>query len=130
MTNKKNNKKRKGYARPHGNGRWQLEVDVGKKLYGKGRNRKYKTVTAKSEAEANIELAKFIAELFDKGYMDLEDIGFVEFVENVWKPKCAQKRLPETTYENYIGYLNFRTIPAFQYFQLDEIQPIHIIEFL
>ncbi|MEN2466724.1 tyrosine-type recombinase/integrase [Ornithinibacillus sp. JPR2-1] len=126
----KNNKKRKGYARPRGNGRWQLEVDVGKKLYGKGRNRKYKTVTAKNETEANIELAKFIAELFDKGYMDLEDIGFVEFVENVWKPKCAQKRLSETTYENYMGYLNSRIIPAFQYFQLDEIKPIHIIDFL
>ncbi|WP_405103158.1 tyrosine recombinase XerC [Oceanobacillus sp. FSL H7-0719] len=122
--------KRKGHARPRGNGRWQLEVDLGKKLYGKGRNRKYKTITAKSEKEANIELAKFIADVFDEGYVDLEDVGFIAFVENVWIPKGAKPRLAETTFEAFMEYLDSRIKPAFQYFKLSEVQPIHIIDFL
>lgn len=123
-------RKRKGYARPRGNDRWQLEVEVGKKLYGKGRNRKYRTVTAKNQSEANIELAKFVAELFDKGYIDLKDISFLDFVENVWIPKCAKKRLADTTFSRYMDYLYLRILPAFKYFKLDEIEPLHIIDFI
>lgn len=122
--------KRKGHARPRGNGKWQLEVDLGKKLYGKGRNRKYKTITAKSEKEANIELARFIAEITDKNYVEPQNMSFVGFVKNVWIPKCAKKRLADTTYATHIEYLELRILPAFQNFNLDEIQPIHIIDFM
>lgn len=124
------NKKRKGYARPRGNGKWQLEVDVGKKIYGKGRNRKYKTITADSEGEANIELAKFITEVLGDGYIEIEAINFISFVENVWIPKCAKPRLAGTTFERFIDYLELRIKPAFQYFKLNEVEPVHIMDFL
>lgn len=126
----RDHKKRKGYARHRGGDRWQLEVDLGKKIYGKGRNRKYKTITAENEAEANIELAKFITEVTDKNYVEPQNMNFVKFVENVWIPKCAKKRLADTTFNTYIEYLELRILPAFQYFNLDEIEPIHILDFI
>lgn len=112
----------KGHARPRGNGKWQLEVDLGKKLYGKGRNRKYKTVTVKNEKEANLELAKFVVEIMDKNYIEPQNLSFVGFVENVWITKCAKKRLADTTFATHMDYLYLRILPAFQYFDLDEIK--------
>lgn len=57
-------------------------------------------------------------------------MSFVGFVKNIWIPECAKKRLAGTTYATHIEYLELRILPAFQYFNLDEIQPIHIIDFL
>lgn len=123
-------KKRRGYARRRGNNKWQLEVDLGKKLYGKGRNRKFKTITAKSEAEANEKLALFIAEVTDAKYVDVSDMMFVDFVRDIWYPKTKGKRLADTTLETHLEVLESRILPAFQQFKLKEIQPLHIMDFL
>lgn len=120
----------KGHARHRGGNKWQLEVDLGKKVGGKGRNRKYKTVTAEGQTDADTKLAQFVADLTDSGYIENVKIGFVEFVNKHWMPKCATKRLSHTTLETHVGCLNSRILPAFQYFKLDQVQPIHIIDFL
>lgn len=120
----------KGHARYRGNGKWQLEVDLGKTIGGKSRNRKYRTVKAKNKTEAELLLTKFVAELTNEGYIEAKDIGFVEFVNNHWIPKCAMKRLEHTTLSSYIEKIENRIFPAFKYFKLHEIQPIHIVDFL
>lgn len=124
----------RGHARHRGKNKWQLEVDLGSyvdpKTGKKKRNRKYKTVTAKNQKEANTKLAEFVTELTSGSYFESENINFVDFVTDHWLPKCATKRLSHTTLQSYIDYLELRILPAFQYFKLDQIKPIHIIDFL
>lgn len=120
----------KGHARPRGNNKWQLEVDLGKKLYGKGRNRKYKTITADSQKEADLELAKFVVDVTGTNYFEPEKTNFVDFINNEWFPKCGSKRLSHTTLATHVEYLEARILPAFQYFRLDEIKPMHINDFI
>ena len=124
----------KGHARPRGNGKWQLEVDLGSYVdpvtNKRKRNRKYKTITAKNQSEANLELAKFVVEVTGDGYHEPEKISFIDFVNKQWLPKCAKKRLSHTTLETHIWCLETRILPAFQYLKLDQIKPIHIIDFL
>lgn len=124
----------RGHARHRGKNKWQLEVDLGSyvdpKTGKKKRNRKYKTVTAKNQKEANTKLAEFVTELTSGSYFESENINFVDFVTDHWLPKCATKRLAHTTLQSYIDYLELRILPAFQYFKLDQIKPIHIIDFL
>lgn len=120
----------RGHARSRGNGKWQLEVDIGKKVGGKGRNKKYRTVTAKSEKEAQAKLAVFVNEVKQGGYFEPEDIGFVDFVHNRWMPDYASRQLADTTLEGYVFCLNNRILPAFQHFKLKEISQRHIIDFI
>jgi integrase len=124
----------KGHVRQRGNNKWQLEVDLGSyvdpKTGKKKRNRKYKTITAKGARQAELELAKFVAEVTQGGYFEPEKINFVDFVQNEWLPKCAKKRLSHTTLENYLECLNNRIIPAFQYLRMDQVKPKHIIDFI
>lgn len=120
----------RGHVRYRGNGKWQLEVDLGKTIGGKKRNRKYRTVEAKNKKEAELLLAQFVAELTNEGYIEEKDIGFIEFVNKHWVPKCAVKRLSHTTLSSYINRIETRIFPAFQYFKLNEVEPIHIIDFL
>lgn len=107
-----------------------MEVDIGRKIGGKGRNKRYKTITAKNEDEAKAKLAVFVDETRKSGYFEPEKISLVDFINEHWVTKCGMRRLSHTTFSNYVHRLETRILPAFQHFQLDEIQPIHIIEFL
>lgn len=124
----------KGYARPRENNKWQLEVDLGSYVdpaTGKTkRNRKYRTITAKGSREAETELARFVAEVTGEGYYDPEKINFVEFVNNVWMPKYAEKHLSHVTLAGHKVYLESRILPAFQYLRMDQVKPKHILDFL
>jgi Phage integrase family. len=124
----------RGYCRQRGKNRWQLEVDLGSyidpKTGEKKRNRKYKTIKAKNQKEAETKLAQFIAELTGGGYFEPEKINFVEFVQKEWLPKCGKERLSHTSLDVYIRLLENRILPAFQYLRLDQIKPKHIVDFL
>ncbi len=123
----------KGHARPRGNGKWQLEVDLGSytDINGKRRrNKKYKTIDAKGQRYADEQLIQFVAKVTGKGYFEPQKINFVDFVYNEWLPKCAKRRLAHTTLERHIYYLELRILPAFQHLRLDQIKPAHIINFL
>lgn len=123
----------KGHARHRGGNRWQLEVDLGSYVdpeTGKRkRNRKYKTIRAKGQREANLELARFVAKVSDDNYYEPEKVNFVDFVKNDWLP-IAKDRLSHTTLEVYLTHLNLRILPAFQRLRIDQVRPKHIIDFL
>jgi integrase len=94
------------------------------------RIKKYKTITAKGQREAKLELARFVAEVTGEGYVEPEKVSFTYFVQNEWEPKCAKKRLAPTTYEQYMNCVNNRILPAFKYLRMDQIRPKHIVDFL
>src|SRR5690625_4409296 len=113
----------KGHARHRGGNRWQLEVDLGSyvdPVKGKRkRNRKYKTIKAKGQREANLELARFVAKITNSDYFEPEKINFIDFVQNDWLP-VAKERLAHTTLSMYISHLELYILPAFQYLRLDQ----------
>ena len=124
----------KGSVTQVGEEKWQLEVNLGTyvdpKTLKKKRNRKYRTVEAKNKRQAEVLLARWIAELTDVTYFEPEKMSFVEFVKNEWEPRCAKKRLAPTTYYQYMRCVNSRILPAFQYLRMDQVKPKHIIDFL
>lgn len=123
-----------GYMRQRGKNKWQLEVDLGSYIDPatgkKKRHKKYKTITANGSREAQRELTKFVAEVTDQDYYEPEKMNFVDFVQKEWLPKCARKRLSDTTLDTHITYLELNILPVFKYFRLDQIKPKHIIDFL
>src|SRR5690625_1583261 len=123
----------KGHARHRGGNKWQLEVDLGSYIdletNKRKRNRKYRTITAKNQSEANLELARFVVEVTGDGYYEPEKINFVDFVRNIWLP-AAKNRLAHTTLDLYLNHLNLRIMPAFKYLRLDQVKPHHITSFL
>ncbi|MCK0472520.1 tyrosine recombinase XerC [Halalkalibacter sp. APA_J-10(15)] len=123
-----------GSYRHRGQNKWQLEVDLGYVIdphtKKKKRKKKYKTITAKGSREVEKELITFVAEVTDEGYIEPEKISFENFVKKQWLPKFARKKLAGTTSDTYILHLEKRILPAFQLFQLYQIKPIHIIDFL
>lgn len=124
----------RGYCRQRGKDKWQLEVDLGyyidPKTGKKKRHKKYKTITATGQRQAELELARFVAEVTGGSYFEPERVNFVEFVQNEWIPKCAKKRLAPTTYDRYLECVNNRILPAFKFLRMDQIKPKHIINFL
>lgn len=123
----------KGHARHRGGNKWQLEVDLGSyvdPVTGKRkRNRKYKTIRAKGQREADLELARFVAKVTDPSYYEPEKINFVDFVENDWLP-VAKDRLAHTTLSVYLSHLKIRILPAFKFLRIDQVRPKHIVDFL
>lgn len=81
-----------------GKGKWQMEVNLGTyvdpKTKKKKRNRKYKTIKVKNEKQAEVELARWIAELTSDSYFEPEKINFVEFVDSEWLQKYAKRIMP------------------------------------
>ncbi|WP_194287246.1 site-specific integrase [Gracilibacillus oryzae] len=124
----------KGHMRDRGNGKWQLEVDLGSyvdpKTSKKKRHKQYRTIKAKGPRDAQKALTKFVAEVTDDAYYEPEKMNFVDFINKEWLPKCGRKRLASTTLENYVLYLETRILPAFQFLRMDQIKPKHIIDFL
>lgn len=124
----------KGHARQRGKNKWQLEVDVGSYLNLKTgkqeRDRRYETITAIGQREADTELARFVAEVTGDNYFATRKINFVDFVNKEWFPKSADKQLAHTTRATYISYLESRILPAFQNLRIDQVESRHIIDFL
>lgn len=124
----------RGHVRQRGKDTWQLEVDLGyyidPKTGKKKRHKKYKTIKTKSQRQAELELARFVAEVTGEGYFEPEKMNFVDFVQKEWWPKCGRERLSHTSLEVYMRLLELRILPAFQYLRLDQIKPKHIVDFL
>lgn len=124
----------RGYCRQRGKDKWQLEVDLGSYIDPvtgkKKRNKKYKTITTKSQRQAELELARFVAEVTGEGYFEPEKMNFVDFVQKEWWPKWVEKNLAHTTQDVYRRYLDARILPAFQFLRMDQVRPMHIMDFL
>lgn len=117
-----------GYIEKRGKNSWRLVVPAGTDSKGK-RIRRSKTVKGVSKSEAKKELAKFVTEIESGAYIAPEKMKFAIFVEE-WKEKHAKKHLAPTSLTTYLQLINQRIIPAFGHLQLDQVKPIHIVNFL
>lgn len=124
----------RGHVRQRGKDTWQLEVDLGyyidPKTGKKKRHKKYKTIKTKSQRQAELELARFVTEVTGEGYFEPEKMNFVDFVQKEWWPKWVEKNLAHTTQDVYRRYLDARILPAFQFLRMDQVRPMHIMDFL
>lgn len=118
-----------GSIRKRGNA-YCLTVSHGYDECGK-QNRFYKTVQAKSDAEAQKQLALFYAEVVS-GKQERQTKMTLRAYVDYWRENYGSnpKFLSRKTYERYNELLNGRIIPALGHLRLDEIQPGHILRFL
>lgn len=110
-----------------GEGKCRLTVSAGFAPNGK-RIRHRKTVKAKDDIEAEKFLAAFIAELEEGSYVDPSKLKFKDFVD-IWLKDYAEPNLAPKTYQRYKEILDSRIIPALGYARLDQIKPLHIVQF-
>lgn len=86
-----------------------------------------KTETARKQA-AEIELAKFVAEIEGGNFIEPSKVTFKSFsekwLENYAKPNLA----PKTIYE-YERLLELRILPTLGHMKLNKIKPVHIMDF-
>lgn len=117
---------------------WRLVVEAGYDPKGK-RIKRTKTIKIEDEAllrttkklhtYLNLELSKFQIEVEAGEYIAPEKMKFGAFVEE-WKKKYALKNLKPKTVHNYMKCINVRILPAFSNKRLDQIKPIHVVNFL
>ncbi|MGE7057176.1 tyrosine-type recombinase/integrase, partial [Paenibacillus glucanolyticus] len=111
-----------------GGNSWFLTVSLGKDHQGKY-IRRTKTVTCRTKKEAESEYAKFRQEVEAGEYIAPQKMTFGAFVEE-WRDKYAVKHLGYKTLYTYESNLKIRILPAFQYMHLEDIKPLHIVNFL
>jgi integrase len=116
-----------GNIRKRGKESWELSFSHGYDAYGK-RVRHYKTIKAKSEREAQKELAKFVAEVEKGSYVEPTKLTLAEFAEK-WLDMHGKQNLAPKTYGLYTGLLKDRIIPAMGHLKLDQIKPMHLVQF-
>ncbi|NTZ20957.1 site-specific integrase [Paenibacillus sp. JMULE4] len=124
--------------RQRGKNSWELTVSLGRGMDGKY-TRRTKTVTVEDErilrAPKRLEMyleqewLKFKEEVEAGSYIAPAKLTFRQFVE-LWKEKYADKQLERKTLYTYMVNLNTRILPAFGNLQLDQIKPLHIVDFL
>lgn len=107
---------------------WRLTVNVGKDANGKY-IRHTKTVKVRTKKEAEIEWAKFKVEIEAGEYIKPDKMTLSAFVEE-WREKYAKKHLEVRTQYIYESNLKLRILPALGHLRLDEIMPIHILDYL
>lgn len=124
--------------RQRGKNSWELTVSLGRGANGKY-TRRTKTVMVEDErilrAPKRLEMyleqewLKFKEEVEAGHYIAPAKFTFSQFVE-LWKEKYADKQLERKTLYTYMVNLNTRILPAFGNLQLDQIKPLHIVDFL
>jgi integrase len=102
---------------------------------GIGRNhdgkyiRRTKTIQCRTKREAESEYAKFRQEVEAGEYIAPQKMTFGTFVEE-WRDKYAVKHLGYKTLYTYESNLKNRILPAFRHMRLEDIKPLHIVDFL
>lgn len=124
--------------RQRGNNSWELTVSLGRGADGKY-IRRTKTVIVEDERILRNEKRRdmflenawlrFKEEVEAGSYIAPAKLTFSQFVE-LWKEKYAEKQLERKTLYTYMVNLNTRILPAFGNLQLDQIRPLHIVDFL
>ena len=89
--------------------------------------KKTKTIHG-TKKDAEIELAKFVADVQKGMYVEGKSLKFTDFVE-IWKRDYGSKELAPSTYKRYLGILESRIIPFFGHFRVDKIKPTDIMQF-
>ena len=89
--------------------------------------KKTKTIHG-TKKEAEIELAKFVADVQNGMFVEGKSLKFSEFTE-IWKRDYASKELAPSTYKRYCRILETRLLPYFGHFYINKIKPTDIMHF-
>ena len=115
-----------GSIEKRGKNSYRLVCLAGYNLQGKP-IKKTKTVHG-TKKEAEIELAKFVADVQNGMVVEGKSLKFSEFVE-IWKRDYGSKELASTTYKGYLRMLRTRLLPYFGHFYMNKIKPTDIMQF-
>ena len=78
--------------------------------------------------DAEIELAKFVADVQNGMVVEGKALKFSEFTE-IWKRDYGSKELAPSTYKRYCRMLETRLLPYFGHFYVNKIKPTDIMQF-
>ena len=115
-----------GSIEKRGKDSYRLSCLAGYNLQGKP-IKKTKTVHG-TKKEAEIELAKFVADVQNGMVVEGKALKFSEFTE-IWKRDYGSKELAPSTYKRYIRMLETRILPYFGHFYVNKIKPTDIMLF-
>lgn len=115
-----------GSIEKRGKNSYRLTCLAGYNLQGKP-IKKTKTIHG-TKKDAEIELAKFVADVQNGIYVEGKSLKFSEFVE-IWKRDYGSKKLAPSTYKRYLGMLQSRILPYFGHLYINKIKPTDIMQF-
>lgn len=115
-----------GSIEKRGKDSYRLSCLAGYNLQGKP-IKKTKTVHG-TKKDAEIELAKFVADVQNGMFVEGKSLKFSEFTE-IWKRDYASKELAPSTYKRYCRMLETRLLPYFGHFYVNKIKPTDIMQF-
>ena len=115
-----------GSIEKRGKNSYRLNCLAGYNLQGKP-IKKTKTVHG-TKKEAEIELAKFVADVQNGMVIEGKSLKFSEFTE-IWKRDYGSKELAPSTYKRYCRMLETRLLPYFGHFYVNKIKPTDIMQF-
>ncbi len=121
------NRRLNGSIEKRGEGRYRLTVSGGYDHEGK-RIRHRRTVQAANDTEADKKLLMYIAELEGSDYYEPERLRFKDFAIK-WLKEHARPNLAPKTFMDYEKMLKDRIYPAIGHLTMNQIKPLHIIEF-
>ena len=81
-----------------------------------------------TKKDAQIELAKFVADVQNGLVIEGKSLKFSEFTE-IWKRDYCSKELVPSTYKRYCRMLETRILPYFGHFYINKIKPTDIMQF-
>ena len=81
-----------------------------------------------TKKDAQIELAKFVADVQNGRVIEGKSLKFSEFTE-IWKIDYGSKELAPSTYKRYCRMLETRILPYFGHFYINKIKPTDIMQF-
>ncbi len=115
-----------GSIEKRGKDSYRLVCIAGYDLQGKP-IKKTKTIHG-SKKDAEIELAKFVAEVQNGMVIEGKSLKFSGFYE-IWKRDYGSKELAPSTYKRYCRMLETRLLPYFGHFYINKIKPTDIMQF-
>ena len=89
--------------------------------------KKTKTIHG-TKKDAEIELAKFVADVQNGLVIEGKSLKFSEFTE-IWKRDYGSKELAPSTYKRYCRMLETRILPYFGHLYINKIKPTDIMQF-
>ena len=117
-----------GNIEKRGEDSYRLTVSAGFAPNGK-RIRKRRTVQAVDDAAAEKKLAEFITEIENSSaFVDPSKLSFKDFASK-WLVEYAEPNLAPKTFLGYKQILEHHVIPALGCARLDQIKPLHIVEY-
>ncbi len=116
-----------GYIEKRGKNSYRLVVSGGLDQYGK-RIKHTQTIKASSKKQAEKALAAFITEVENNKYIAPSKLTLAEFSKR-WLRDYVNVNLSPKTAQVYRDKLNDRILPALGHLKLEQIKPLHIIDF-